>query len=321
MPEIETYKTEESLLKKLRIPPGSRQVLIKTLARNVDARTPSGIWKITDTDWRENVHVDRWGEVIQAPKDPLPFAQLVPGQPPADKMPWRTNVQIKNGDLVWYDYLNSLNCVTYIDEEKSEYKLIDYENCYVATDKDANIIPLNGFTLFERVYKEQTGNFDIFEEHKIDRSRGIVKYVAKNNEAYELSSDEDPFDLQVGDEVKFGPVPEVMLEDEAHCHFDGGKMYRRAQARNISLVYRDGELILPKGRVLMSEVDPDEILPSGIILPSPEIKNQKGDILLSAINEIKEGDRVVYVKGSGIKYDHEGEACRIIQEHQILFVE
>ena len=295
--------------------------MIKTLARNVDARTPSGIWKITDTDWNENVHVDRWGEVVQIPRDPLPFKRLVQGQPPADKMPWVTSVQIKKGDLVWYDYLNSLNCVTYIDEEKSEYKLIDYENCYVATDKDANIIPLNGFHLFERIYKEQTGNFDIFEEYKIDRSRGIVKYVAENNEAYELSSDEDPFDLQVGDEVKFGPVPEVMLEDEAHCHFDGGKMYRRAQARNISLVYRDGELILPRRWAMLKQIPNEEVTESGIILPKDEIKNQRGDILLSAIPEVKEGEKVVYIKGAGILYNHEGVQTRIVQDNHILYVE
>jgi len=30
---------------------------------------------------------------------------------------------------------------------------------------------------------------------------------------------------------------------------------------------------------------------------------------------------VVYVKGSGIKYDHEGVETRIVQAHQILFIE
>jgi len=98
-------------------------------------------------------------------------------------------------------------------------------------------------------------------------------------------------------------------------------MYRRAQARNISLVYRNGELIIPRGRVLLKHVPNEKVTKSGIILPKEEIKNQKGDILLSSVPEIKEGDRVIYIKGAGVKYDHEGVATRIIQEHQILFIE
>ena len=63
MPELEVYKLTRAEIEKIRIPPGSRKTLIKTLEKNVDRRSKSGIWLITDTDWDEAIHAQRWGEV------------------------------------------------------------------------------------------------------------------------------------------------------------------------------------------------------------------------------------------------------------------
>ena len=313
------------------MPPGSRSVLLKTLARNIDDRTPSGIWKIseTDTDWDPASHVDRWGEVIACPDGPLPFSFF------DDIMPWETQIQIAPGMIVFYDYLQGLNASMYVDEYGSEYKLIDYDNLYVATfpkgegddldfqtstDGTEYIIPLNGFHIIEMVYKKKRGTLDYFEDKKFDKTKGIVKYVAQNNTAYENNRDEDPFDLQRGDVVQFGLIPPVTLEAEAHCVFDGGRMYRRSQGRNMQLIWRDGELILPKGKILISQLADETITPSGIVLPKAQVKNHRGKVILSSSPDINVDDQVSYVKGSGMLIDHEGAKCRVLTESQVLYI-
>jgi co-chaperonin GroES (HSP10) len=326
----ENYVTQESLLKKVRIPPGSRKVLVKIVDNPTDQTTESGIIKIasTDTDWSPAVHASRKGVVMAVPRGKLPFKKN------ADLMPWQTDVQISPGMTVWFDFMNA---VTYEDESENEYKLLDYDNIYVATFPRVNgeeidwaqpstdgkewVMPLNGFHLFERVYKKQRGRFDVFESEKVDTRHGVVKYVAKNNGDYSLPGQEDHIDLQVGDEVQFGQVPEVMLEDEYYCSFDGGTMYRRSQARNVELAWRDGELILPRGRYLIRQIPDEKITPSGIILPRENVKNHRGEVIVSSGDEIKEGDVVCYLLNGGVPMEYKGEKLRLIKDDHILFIE
>ena len=60
------------MIEKLSVPSYSRKVLLKTLFKNTEAETPSGILKIADTDWNPAAHADRIGEVVATPKR-LPF--------------------------------------------------------------------------------------------------------------------------------------------------------------------------------------------------------------------------------------------------------
>jgi co-chaperonin GroES (HSP10) len=307
----------------LRIPLGSRKVLIKTTHKASEEKTESGILKVADTEWNEASHADRWGVVVQCP----PSIQFNNG------MPWKTTKQVSVGMKVWYDYLASLNCITYIDEEGVEYKLISYEDLYVASvkaqpivvdlqtseDETEFIIPLNGFHLFETVSHERQGRFDISPQ-RIDTKYGIVKYVAENNEEYETSSEVDHVELRVGDRVRFGSVPPVMLEDEAHCNFDGGRMYRRSQARNVEMVWRDGELILPQGRVMIKQLPNESITPAGIILPKPNAKNHRGNVVLSSNDEVPVGSEITYIKGAGRTIVHNGDGHRILKESEMLYV-
>lgn len=305
----------------MRVARGSRKTLIKTLERNEDRRTKSGIWLIGDTDWNPNVHAQRWGEIVKVPHSPLPFEVNVPGQPPADKMPWATDMDAVIGDIVFYDYLQSLNTQVYTDEEGSEYRLIDYENLYVSVSPDKKITPLNGYHLFELVYHKKINSFDHFSEKKINNKLGIVKYLAKNNKRYDNADEEDHVELQVGDKVQFGSVPAVMLEDKAHCVFDGGRMYRRSQARNIDLVWRGEELIPPSGRCLLKRIWDEKRTPAGIWLPRPNVKTHTGEIVVSSVDEIPVKSRVKYVMNAGRLLDYKGEQHRVVSDKHILYIE
>ena len=98
-------------------------------------------------------------------------------------------------------------------------------------------------------------------------------------------------------------------------------MYRRAQARNIELAWRDGELILPKGRVLVKQILDEKITPAGVILLRANVVNHRGEILVSSVQEIKVGDVVIYSKGAGSIMEYEGERVRIIKSESILYIE
>jgi len=266
--------------------------------------------------------------VMAVPRHELPFKKK------ADLMPWKTRIQLSVGMTVLFDFMRT---ETYYDEFGDEYKLVDYDSCYVATfprvgDEDIKwahkstdgtewILPLNGFHLFERVYKKQRGSLDIFESEKVDRRKGIVKYTAVNNEDYETPGQSDHVELQVGDEVQFSVVPEVMLEDEAYCEFDQGRMYRRAQARNIDLVWRNGELILPQGKCLVRQIKDEEITPAGIILLKKHVKNHRGEVVLSSLQGVKKGDVIKYVQNGGSPLKYKEEDLRVLNENHVLFIE
>jgi len=192
---------------------------------------------------------------------------------------------------------------------------------YVGTGGVEWIIPLNGYHIFERVYHEKQSDFDHFSDKKVNNKLGIVKYVASNNGAYENGMEADHVELQIGDEVQFGTVPPVFLEDEYHCFFDGGRMYRRAQARNVELLWRDGQLILPNGRVLIRQILDEKITPAGVILPRADVKNHRGEVLVSSIPDIPVKSVVKYSKGAGGIMDYEGEKVRVVKSGSILYIE
>ena len=331
MVNVDRYKIKKADIDRLKIPPGSRMVLIRIDDHVVNERTPSGIWKIadTETDWQRAVHSDRTGVVVKVPRGRLPFKRG------GDLMPWKCNMELGCGMTVIYDFLEGENSLRYVDEEGAEYRLIPYDSIYLATfpvsvepslafqktdDGQNYVIPLNGFHIFEIVYHEAKSKFDIHSETKINQRMGIVKYLAKNNLDYE-NGEEDHVQLQVGDKVRFNNVPMVTLEDEAHCHFDGGKMYRRAQARNVDLVWRGDQLILPDGRLLVDRIPDEDKTPGGVILVRHNVKNHRGKVVLSSLPEAKRGRVVKYVSGAGVEMEYREKKVRLMKESEVLYVE
>ena len=86
------------------------------------------------------------------------------------------------------------------------------------------------------------------------------------------------------------------------------------------MLWRDEELILPKGRILIRQIPDLTVTSSGLILEKAIVKNHKGTVIISSIPEIEVGVRVLYIPGSGLKIDHKGEEARMLIESQILYV-
>ena len=196
------------------------QVLVKTLDKNEDSRTPSGIYKVGDTDFNPAKHANRISEVIMVPDTlyyGLTWHKVYPKA--SESMPWRTDMELQVGDIIWHDYMNSLNCaVIDVDDERDEqYKLLNYYDIYVAKRKivldvwaegeyhDSRgscvimngvryggimegediiaVIPLNGYVLCEEVLEERKSSMDVLEKH-VDQRFGRVAFMGKKNYGY-----------------------------------------------------------------------------------------------------------------------------------------
>ena len=103
--------------------------------RNEEAITPSGVLKIGDIDFQPAAHANRISEIIMVP-DTLNYhlAWHKKRQGISESMPWKTDMQLLPGDIVWHDYMDSLNCPMIIadDEPGERYKLLNYYDLYVA---------------------------------------------------------------------------------------------------------------------------------------------------------------------------------------------
>jgi len=62
-----------------------------------------------------------------------------------DSMLWHTEIEVKVGDKVWFDYLESLNCTEILVDDDC-YRVLPYQYLWVAKRGD-KIIPLNGYCL------------------------------------------------------------------------------------------------------------------------------------------------------------------------------
>ena len=179
-PQNATILTREEFYR-MRILSKNNQVLIRIDVHNIDERTPSGIYTNPDHDWAKAAHADRIGYVVKVP-DTLYYAdnrfnnegRLIFTDELS--MPWKTEMQLKLGDQVWFDYLASLNCnIFYCDGV--QYKLIKYDDIYLAK-RGRNTIMLNGYCLFTQIYKEY--KIEVLEK-EVDVTRGIVARVGQKN--------------------------------------------------------------------------------------------------------------------------------------------
>ena len=175
-------------------------------------------------------------------------------------MPWDCDMELEIGDLVWFNAMESLNSVE-IECESKTYKLLPYQDLYVATRKvtpydggglawrfafltqsDVRIvIPLNGYVLLEPVYTKTEHSLAI-DDKKEDLTRGIVRFVGKPNREYQNDKYADFQELEDGDLVLFNPnTPVFRLERKSYlARFDGDKIYNVVQRRRIAMILSKG---------------------------------------------------------------------------------
>jgi co-chaperonin GroES (HSP10) len=218
-------------------------VAIEITHRNQDDKTKSGLIIVQDPTmlsahsidsaerYDASQHLDRWGVVAKLP-DKLHYEKK--GRSSKWKLEWKTEMEIKVGDLVWADYYNLHHCPIFKVEDKM-YWVVQY-NCLIVAKRGEEIIPLNGFCLFDRVNEALVSKL-IYIPEQINTYKGVVRYIGSLNTDYANPKRSDDIEVIPGDEVIFRLGAECLLENEQHRFFEDRNL-RYEQRFNIQAVIR-----------------------------------------------------------------------------------
>lgn len=77
---------------------------------------------------------------------------------------------------------------------------------------------------------------------------------------------------------------------------------------------------ITKGRVLVKELDTAEKTDSGIIISQVETKQKRGEVVISASDEIEVGDIVLYT-ANGVCVSFDDLEWKLLREAEILYIE
>ncbi len=206
-----------------------------------------------DTSFEVGKHAPNKGTVIRVPEKFVysKKASLNTGD-------WDTDIEIEEGDLVWFDYLTGLEC-NKVECKGKLYYILPYYTLYVAkkiikggfewSDEGdgrssvnfkkgkgpfnvEKIIPLNGYILCEPIIN--TEKYIDFEFEREEAKYAMVAYVGSCNKKYRGFRYHDDPAVQVGCKVIYGMATNLWLEQEEHSSFNGKKRYRITQRRYLT---------------------------------------------------------------------------------------
>jgi co-chaperonin GroES (HSP10) len=227
-----------------RLKPIGNNVIIECVIPKEEVR-PSGLIIVKDPEFfickdkdgieatDQSAHLDRYGIVKKAPESLN-----------CKKMDWETDMELKYGDVVWFDFHSGLHCPI-IQVEDKEYRIMEYQNLIVAKRRiqtvdfgfettlfvgkelyedlekilyREEIIPLNGYCLFEEISNLPKTKLILPFEH-IDKQVGITRYVGNKNKSYKNKKKYDDMDIHINDKVIFRNQVNNLLENDMHRIF------------------------------------------------------------------------------------------------------
>jgi hypothetical protein len=164
-------------------------------------------------------------------------------------MPWETENELQEEDLVFTNPIDALNAVSIVCEDKL-YKLINYADIYCAKreiwvdkwsvpqKKKTIVVMVNGYVLFVPKTKSSLSALDVTSQDKIDKTVGIVAFTGTPNKRYVNPEYSDFKDLQEGDEILFDKkYAFTYLERVKYAsQFDDTQLYGVIQRRKINAV-------------------------------------------------------------------------------------
>ena len=130
-------------------------------------------------------------------------------------MPWKTEMELCEDDLVFSNPMEVLNAITLVCEGKN-YKILPYHELICAKreiwvdkwsvpqKKETIVVMLNGYTLCTEIKKKSLSELDVTSGDKYEADRAIVSFLGSPNEAY-LNPTYTEFtgELNVGDTILF----------------------------------------------------------------------------------------------------------------------
>jgi hypothetical protein len=163
-------------------------------------------------------------------------------------MPWETECDLIEGDLVWSDTIEVKNAIT-LECEDELYKIIPYEFLYVAKrelwvdkwkgTKKTVVLCLNGFVLMSEVHKKSLSKLDVTTADKVEPDKGIIRYLGTPNKRYKHPDFIDFQNLQEGDLVLLDKkASPFKLERTSYNNMfsETGEIFLVVQRRRINMV-------------------------------------------------------------------------------------
>lgn len=231
-----TTEISRTLLSKMKLAPNSNFVLVRV--KSNDGRKTDGGIIIAFND--EVQYSEGSGSHMADMAEVHGTVVLCPDKlyyNPEDpySMSWLTDMAIKVGDEVWFNFIASTHCSGFIIDGEL-YLFILYADLFIAKRGD-EVIPLNGYVFLTEVKKETTSFLYIAGEDKVDMRRGVVRYVGEPNREYRISSFSDGIDITEGDKVQIrsGFTPYYLERHEYLADF--GEKLLVVQRRNIEFSY------------------------------------------------------------------------------------
>ncbi len=190
-----------------------------------------------DTSFEIGKHAPNKGIVIKVPEK-----YIYSKESHINTGDWDTDIEIEEGDLVWFDYLAGIEC-NQIECKGKLYYVLPYHTLYVARragnytlmadyKPSEKVIPLNGYVLLEPIINKE--KFIKFEIEREDAKYAIVAYSGSCNKKYGDSKYYDDPAIKAGEMVIYGKVLGLFLEQEEHSSFNEDKRYRAIQRRHLT---------------------------------------------------------------------------------------
>jgi hypothetical protein len=221
-------------------------ILIRLDAENDHIKLKGGMTLYVDSTYDPEKHATVTGTVFGLPSHLTYTGKANVG------MPWKTDMELQEGDKVIVYYLAILNAFKpeqkrFFTKDNERYVFIPYQSIFVAIRGD-QIIPINGYVLVEPCgdpWMEETKNrfkkigIELVTNDKSNTnvSFGIVRYIGKPNKGYcDYGNIDDGVNVKVGDKVVLRKISDIPLQYPLHAKLDGGKLFWRVQRRKILAV-------------------------------------------------------------------------------------
>ena len=180
-------------------------------------------------------HGTKTVEYINGKKNPLFnywYESTMEDAPIENSMPWKTDMEVREGDIIWCDFVEIFNAVKrnrVVYCEDKTYYLISYDKIYCAkSEKELKI--LNGWVFVEPIEYGQTKPQEIaersglklvhIEKHEAPEDRfGIVRFIGKPIEEYVNLDQSDTDEISVGDTILLKFKFNRRLEHQTHLIF------------------------------------------------------------------------------------------------------
>lgn len=290
-PKEKIYRIDKSELEALQVVPESNSVMVRVPYYNRHQKTSSGLFIVGDEDYKPATHAERWGYVYKV------CSKLFYDPPLINSMQWETEVEIQEGDEVWFNFNMALHAYTYICDNEI-YKMLKYQDLYVAR-RGKEVIPLNGYVVLKE-WKPPKKSVFLLEE-KADKRFAVVEHYGSCNKEYSNSHYSDDIQLGVGDRVLLEEGTSLIpLEGGLHNTFRDDQVFIQQRKRILAVVDSDSNVVRVNSNTLAVKVKKSSLLKAGVVLMRDYKNYRIGEVKAAYCPDIPMGSTVVIplVKGA-----------------------